>query len=104
MAETRHECKVVRVLVTSHAYGSPLSEDIVLKRAGIPSDELGDAKDAVEAVRSRPFIESHGNRGLKLDNAEFGALAQWLYDTCDWEPYELKLRLKHFEGWDEVEW
>lgn len=104
MGEILHECKVVRVLVTAHAYGSPLPADLSLRRAAIPSDELGAAKAAMESVRSYSFIEDHGSRGLMLDNGEFDSLAQWLYRRCDWKRFELELRLKHFEGWDELDW
>jgi hypothetical protein len=104
MVAVQHECALVRVLVTSHAYGSPLPTDIVLKRAAIPADELGDAKVALDRIQTHPFVENHGSRGIKLDSGHFQSLVQWLYDQCDWERFELELRLKHFEGWDQVEW
>lgn len=104
MVDTQHECKVIRTLVTSHAYGSPLSVEEILRRAAIPSHEMGAAKEAVDAVRSRPFIRDCGSRGLMLATGEFGNLVQFLYDECGWERFELELRLKHFEGWNEIDW
>ena len=101
MSKTQHECKVIRTLVTTHSYGSPLSEDEILRRAAIPSHDLDKAKEAIESVRSYPFIADHGDRGLKLVNGELGVLAEFLADECGWDDFELRIRLKHFEGWDD---
>ncbi|SEP28039.1 hypothetical protein SAMN05216388_106216, partial [Halorientalis persicus] len=31
-------------------------------------------------------------------------LADVLYHECDWEPFEIKSRLKHYEGWENHNW
>lgn len=38
-----------------------------------------------------------------LNSSEFGKLAQYLYDECGYSEFELKIRLKHFEGWEDIE-
>lgn len=104
MEEIALVCAILRVLVTAHAYGKPLPRDVLLNRASYPSHRGGAAKDAYETVRSMEFIIDHGPRGVQLDNSAFGALVQYLYDRCNWERFELELRIKHFEGWNDIEW
>lgn len=104
MVRTDHLCKIVRVLVTTHSYGTPLTVDDILKRAAVPSNELGELKDAVDRARKQPFVVNKGSRGIMLDNGAFQALIQFLHDECDWDRFELELRLKHFEGWEEIDW
>jgi hypothetical protein len=88
MAETELVCAILRVLVSDHAYGKPRPRDILLNKAAYPPHKGGAAKEAYETVRKQ----------------EFGALVQFLYDECRWERFELELRIKYFEGWDEIEW
>lgn len=104
MVETALVCAICRVLVTNHAYGKPLPRDVILNKASFPVHKGATAKAAFDAVRQKPFITDYGKRGIQLDNAAFGALVQFLHDECDWERFELELRIKHFEGWDEINW
>ncbi|MCH7659702.1 MAG: hypothetical protein IH933_03685 [Euryarchaeota archaeon] len=104
MAETELVCAILRVLVSDHAYGKPRPRDILLNKAAYPPHKGGAAKEAYETVRKQEFVVDHATRGIKLDSSEFGALVQFLYDECRWERFELELRIKHFEGWDEIEW
>ena len=104
MVETALVCAICRVLVTNHAYGNPLPRDVILNKASFPVHKGATAKAAFDAVRQKPFITDYGKRGIQLDNAAFGALVQFLHDECDWERFELELRIKHFEGWDEINW
>lgn len=97
-------CAICRVLVTNHAYGKPLPRDVVLNRASYPPHSGGAAKAAFEVVRRQPFVIDRGERGIQLDTGAFGALVQFLYDECEWNRFELELRIKHFEGWDTIEW
>lgn len=97
-------CAILRVLVTTHEYGRPLPAEVVLSRAAFPSHRGGEAKDAVERVRSLPFVVDQEGRGIKLDPSEFEGLVRYLYHQCDWERGALELRIKHFEGWDRIEW
>lgn len=104
MADTELVCSIIRVLVSDHAYGKPRPRDVVLNKAAYPPHKGGAAKEAYETVRQRAFVIDYGDRGIMLDNSEFGALVQFLYDECGWKKFELELRIKHFEGWDEIEW
>lgn len=97
-------CAILRVLVTTHAYGRPLPREIVLSRAAFPSHRGGAAKDAFESVRSMPFVIDRGDRGVQLDPGEFEGLVRYLYAECGWERTELQLRIKHFEGCEHIEW
>lgn len=104
MDKTGLVCAILRVLVSAHAYGKPLPRDVLLNRASYPPHKGGAAKDAYETVRRKEFIIDHGPRGVQLDNSAFAALVQFLYDECNWERFELELRIKHFEGWDAIDW
>lgn len=104
MAELELMCSICRVLVTNHAYGKPVPRDLVLNKAAIPSHKGRNAKSAFETLRQRAFIVDHGKRGIQLDSSAFGALIRFLHDTCGWDRFELELRIKHFEGWDEILW
>lgn len=104
MDDTDLICAIIRVLVSDHAYGKPRPKDVILNRASYPPHEGGPAKTAYETVRTFPFVTDYGERGIELDNSRFDALVQFLYDECGWERFELELRIKHFEGWDDVRW
>lgn len=104
MNEHEIMCSICRVLVTNHAYGKPLPRDVVLKNASYPVHEGDTAKVAFDALRRKTFITTHGRRGIQLNNTEFGSLVQFLHDECGWERFELELRIKHFEGWDDIQW
>lgn len=64
----------------------------------------GAAKEAYERVRRKSFVVDGGSQGIMLDFSDFGSLVQFLHDRCGWERFEPQLRIKHFEGWDEIEW
>lgn len=104
MDETALVCAILRVLVSAHAYGKPLPRDVLLNRATYPPHKGGAAKDAYEVVRRKKFTVDHGHRGVQLNNSAFGPLVQFLHNKCNWERFELELRIKHFEGWDTVNW
>ncbi|WP_132057023.1 hypothetical protein [Halorussus amylolyticus] len=104
MSDTDLICAILRVLVSDHAYGNPRPRDVILDRASYPRHRGGAAKEAYETVRSQNFVLDYGDRGIKLDNSEFGSLVQFLHERCGWKRFELELRIKHFEGWDEIRW
>lgn len=104
MPEQELVCSILRVLVTTHAYGRPLPRDVALTRAAFPSHRGGEAKHAFERVRSLSFVVDWGDRGVQLDSSAFEALIRYLYTRCGWERSELELRIKHFEGWELIEW
>jgi hypothetical protein len=104
MNERAIMCSICRVLMTNHAYGKPLPQDVVLNKASFPAHDGTTAKAAFDRLRRKSFIVNYGTRGIQLDNSQFASLIQFLYDECDWERFELELRIKHFEGWDEIQW
>jgi hypothetical protein len=97
-------CAILRVLVTTHAYGRPLPDDVVLSRAAYPSHRGGAAKAAIDHVRSLPFVVDRADRGIRLDPSRFEGVVRYLHTRCGWDRYELEVRIKHFEGWDLIEW
>lgn len=77
---------------------------MAVNRAGVRSDQLGEAKEAFEELRDAPFINDE-ERGLELDNSNFGLLADYLYVRCEgWDEDQIRSRLKHYEGWSEHGW
>jgi len=103
MASHNVICSVLSYLISQHGYGSPTLKQKAVNRAGVRSDQLGEAKEAYEELREAPFI-NEGERGLELDNSQFGLLADYLYVECDWGADEIHTRLKHYEGWGEHTW
>jgi len=96
-------CALLSALVAQHRYGQPIGRDELLRTASYESHRGGEAKQAFEALREVPFIVDCGDRGIMLDNSAFGQLAQFLHDECGWSAFKLQVRLKHFEGWDRIE-
>jgi len=93
-------CSLLAALVAQHRYGQPIRRDELLRIAAYEGHRGGEAKRAFEQLRDAPFIVDRGSRGILLDNGSFGPLAQFLHDECGWSEFKLKLRLKHFEGWE----
>lgn len=96
-------CALLAALVSQHRYGQPIGRDELLRLSAFESHRGGEAKQAFEALREMPFIVDRGGRGVMLNNSAFGKLAQFLYDQCGWSEFKLRLRLKHFEGWEQLE-
>lgn len=96
-------CALLHALVSQHRYGQPIGRDELLRITAFESHRGGDAKRAFESLRDCQFITDCGKRGVMLDHSSFGQLAQYLHDECGWTAFELRTRLKHFEGWDELD-
>jgi hypothetical protein len=96
-------CSLLAALLAQHRYGQSIGRDELLRIASFPSHRGGDAKDAFERLRREPFIRDRGQRGIMLDSSSFGQLAQHLYDECGWSEFRLRVRLKHFEGWSDLD-
>ena len=100
-------CALLRPLVSGHRYGTPMSKDEVIRRTPLDSSDIGAAKRAFDELRKFSFIIDYGNRGVKLDNSNFDELADFLHDRCTrdrWPIWEIKTKLKHYEGWDDHDW
>lgn len=97
-------CALLAAMVAKHRWGTPIDEDHLLAIAAIEPNDYPAARDVFDELRGEPYITNRGNRGIELDNGAFGALADVLYHECEWEPFEIRVRLKHYEGWDRHDW
>ena len=61
-------------------------------------------REVYDDLRSATYITYHGDRGITLDQSNFDVLADVLYHECNWEPWEIDSRLKHYEGIDNHDW
>lgn len=105
MASHEVICAVLSFLISRHGYGSPVGMDMAVNRAGVQKHQQGEAKEAFKELRNdAPFIQDSGNRGIEIDNSEFGLLADYLWDRCDWDVDKIRRRLKHYEGWNRHNW
>lgn len=104
MKKPNIRCALLAVLIAKHRWGSPLTEENLLDFAAIDPNRYPEAKDTIDDLRDEPYVDDEGKRGLQLNNSEFGELADVLYYECEWEPFEIRSRLKHYEGWDNHEW
>lgn len=98
------KCALLGTLVAHHCWGSPLAEESLLSMSRISDHEYPKARETLDRLRNKPYARQRRNRGIELVTAGFEALADVLYYECHWEPYEIKLRLKHYEGWDNHDW
>ncbi|AKH97054.1 hypothetical protein [Halanaeroarchaeum sulfurireducens] len=98
------KCALLAAMIAKHRWGTPIGEEALLAVTAIDPNDYPKARDAVEELRSATYIESAGKRGISLDNSAFRELADILYYDCDWEPFEIRSRLKHYEGWETHEW
>jgi hypothetical protein len=101
--QTDLACSLLEALVAKHRYGQPITRDALLRIASYESHRGGAAKEVFEALRDQPFLADRGQRGIMLNHSEFGQLAEYLANTCGWSAFELRVRLKHFEGWDGID-
>jgi hypothetical protein len=98
------KCALLAAMIAKHRWGTPIDEAYLLSIAAIDPNDYPTASDVFETLRSESYITNRGNRGIELDNGDFGRLADVLYHDCGWEPFQIKSRLKHYEGWDEHDW
>lgn len=104
VATTEHLCALLRPLVSKHRYGAPIVEDELVSQAAFEKHEEGEVRAAYDALTELSFILDYGNRGVMLDNSRFGDLADYLHYRCEWPNWELKTKLKHYEGGDDHDW
>jgi hypothetical protein len=97
-------CAPLAAMVAKHRWGSPIDEENLLAIAAVDANDYPKASDVFDDLRSQRYITNRGNRGIELDNSEFGTLADVLFHECGWEPFEIRSRLKHYEGWDNHDW
>lgn len=104
MRKQSMKCALLAAMVAQHRWGSPVVEEKLLSISTIETSDYDTASEVFDELRSAPYITNQGKRGIELNSSEFGALADLLYHECEWEPFEIKSRLKHYEGWDIHEW
>lgn len=92
------KCALLVAMIAEHRWGSPVVEENLLSIAAIETSDYDTANEVFDELRSVSYITSRGKRGIELNSGEFGALADVLYHECEWEPFEIKSRLKHYEG------
>lgn len=98
------KCALLAAMVAKHRWGTPIDEEHLLAVASIDTNEYPAARRAFDALRSTRYVVDAGKRGIQLHNGEFGRLAEVLYHDCGWEPFQIRSRLKHYEGWDRHDW
>jgi hypothetical protein len=98
------KCALLAAMVAEHRWGSPIVEENLLSISAIETADYSTASEVFDELRSASYITNRGKRGIELNSSEFGALADLLYHECEWEAFEIKSRLKHYEGWDDHEW
>lgn len=91
-------------MIAKHRWGTPIGEDELLSIAAIDRSEYLRASEEFDELRSEEYITAVGRRGIELDNGCFALLAELLYHECGWEPFQIRSRLKHYEGWDQHDW
>lgn len=91
-------------MIAKHRWGTPIGEEELLSIAAIDPSEHPRASEAFDKLQSEQYITTVGQRGIELDNSCFGLLAELLYHECGWEPFQIRSRLKHYEGWDRHDW
>lgn len=97
-------CALLAAMIAKHRWGTPIDEDGLLAIAAVDQNDYPTAREVFDELREEPYITNRGKRGIELDNGEFGTLADVLYDECGWEPFQIKSRLKHYEGWEQHGW
>lgn len=81
-----------------------MDRESLIAIAAIDKNDYPLARGVFDELRGGPFVTNVGNRGIELDDSEFGKLADVLYHDCGWEPFQIRSRLKHYEGWDGHDW
>lgn len=97
-------CALLAAMGAKHRWGMPIGRDQLLAISAIEQRQYPAARDCFDALRREPFVVNRGKRGIELDSGAFGALADRLYYDCGWRPFEIKSRLKHYEGWANHDW
>lgn len=97
------KCTLLATMIAKHKWGTPITEDALLGLSAIDGD-YPTAREVYAELRGESYITYRGKRGIELDAGNFDALADILYYECEWEAWEIKSRLKHYEGIDGHDW
>lgn len=96
-------CAILAALLAKHGWGTPIDRDTLLDLSAVAIDRYPEARATIDELCSTAYVACSGEY-LVLDNGHFDALADELYYECEWEPWVIKSRLKHYEGWRTHEW
>lgn len=98
------KCALLAATVAKHRWGSPMDEETLLALSAIEKNEYPTARTIFDELRAERYVKNVGKRGVELDNSAFGTLADVLYHECGWEPFQIRSRSKHYEGWERHDW
>lgn len=90
-------------VLLAHRGKKPMKVEAMLNLAAIPAGELGQAKHEIDDLLDQPFVWEM-SRGLAVDTSKFRQIADFLYYNCDYSREQIRVRLKHYEGWDDHDW
>ena len=96
-------CALLAALLAKHRWGTPIDREHLLAVSAIEPNDYPTARQVFDDLRYESFIVARGD-SISLNPSRFGALAAVLHDECGWEPYQIRSRLKHYEGWDNHDW
>lgn len=102
MADAEYLCELLWPLL-AHRGKKPMPVDVLLFRAGIPVEDIGQARHEIDELCNLPFVFETA-RGLAIDTGKQGQIADYLYYECGYDKWKIQMRLKHYEGWGEHEW
>lgn len=98
------KCALLAAMIAKHRWGTPIDEEHLLAIAAIDPNDYPTASDVFDELRGETYVTNRGKRGIEIDNGAFDQLADVLYHECGWEPFVIRSRLKHYEGWDQHDW
>ena len=98
------KCALLAAMIAKHRWGSPIVEEDLPSISAIETNDYPTASEVFDELRSAPYVTNRGKQGIELNNSRFDDLADVLFHDCGWEPFEIKSRLKHYEGWDQHDW
>lgn len=81
------QCGLLAATVAKHRWGTPVGRESLPSVAAIEGNEYPAARNVFDQLRREPFVANVGNRGIRLDNGEFGVLADVRYHECEWNRF-----------------
>ncbi|OYR57197.1 hypothetical protein [Halorubrum halodurans] len=97
------KCALLATMIAKHRWGTPITREDLCNLSAIDGD-YPTAHEVYDDLRSEAYITYRGDRGIELDQGNFGGLADVLYHECNWEKWEIESRLKHYEGIEGHDW
>lgn len=95
-----YSCKILKVLLSKHGYGSPIQIEAIVNLAAVPVDDLDVAAETADEMRTSrefSFVENHGREHIQLNNSEFPAMVDYLLDGCGWSKTKVDGFTRHYD-------